>query len=66
MATLQPGLARCGQTPRYMTLWLLFGSSTRRQGRAPLCLSPPNEEMHYDVISFGPAEKLLWITEQSE
>lgn len=60
------GLACCGQTPRYMTLWLLFISTTRRQGRAPLCLNPPNEEMHYDVISFGPAEKLQRITEQSE
>lgn len=60
------GLACCVQTQRYMTLWLLFSSSTRRQGRVPLCLNPPNEEMHYDVISFGPVEKLLWITEQSE
>lgn len=66
MATLQPGLACCGQTLRFLTLWLLFSSTTRGQGRAPLCLNPPNEEMHYDVISFGPAEKLLWITEQSE
>lgn len=40
-----------------MTLWLLFGSSTSGQGRAPLGLNAPNEEMHYDVISFGPAGK---------
>lgn len=45
------------QTPWNMTMWLLFISSTRRQGRAPLCLNPPNEEMHYDVISFGSCRK---------
>lgn len=50
-------LVHCSQTPRYVTMWLLFGSSTRRQGRAPLCLNPPNEEMHYDVISFGSCRK---------
>lgn len=42
--------------------------STRRPGvKLHFVSTPPNEEMHYDVISFGSrTKKLLRITEPSE
>lgn len=43
-------------------VWLIY----QKTRESPLSLSPPNEEMHYDVISFGPAKKLPRITEPSE
>ena len=52
------GLPRCA---KHHDTWHCGSCSARLledKGRAPLGLGAPNEEMHYDVISFGPTGKV--------